>query len=413
MTPDEIQRDVGEFISKHLPAKTDKQVFLNRLQQGEVIVVLDSFSAFVDLRSNRRLVRVPSLDIRDSEVADSVIDANKDLLKGGLWGAGRLVYSQQEKGVTLIDFKPMQAGSVALQALVEGRKAFSLDEWIDVLLRTMGLEPTAYNNFQKRTLLGRLIPLVQSNVNMMELAPKGTGKSFLYSNLSRYVWLNSGGALSQAQLFLNLATKEVGLLGGRFDLLVLDEGQSIDFRGADDVHAKFKDYLESGRYTVGGQLVTSECGLMILANIELLDGRPVKEDFVRELPEMFQDSALLDRFHGIIAGWDIPRFQTSSSAEGFGVKADVFGELAHQLRHSGAEGFPFGRVPALRGDIRDVKAAERTAAALSKILMINPADPEYNEYVLEPAIQLRQRVRSQLAELDPYGFAPKINVTLA
>jgi ATP-dependent Lon protease len=244
---------------------------------------------------------------------------------------------------------------------------------------------------------------------MMELAPKGTGKSFIYSNLSRYVWLNSGGALTQAQLFMNLNTKDVGLLG-KYDLLVLDEGQSINFKGADDIHAKFKDYLESGQFSIGREKITSECGLIILANIELYDGKPRQTDYIKNLPEMFHDDALLDRFHGIVPGWEIPRFTTESAAQGYGIKADVFGQYLHQLRTVSHVDFPFGDCPHLKGDSRDVKAVTRLASALSKLLLLNPDHPEYEQYVLNPAIELRQRVRGQLAELNPHEFKPYVEI---
>ena len=229
------------------------------------------------------------------------------MLSGGQWGAGRLQLRQDSKDrnvIELIEFRPMQSGQVRLQAIVDARAAFTTEEWLAVLIRTMGYEPDAYSAAERRQMLLRLLPLVQKNLNMIELAPKGTGKSFVFSNLSRHVWLNSGGALTRAQLFKNMSTKEEGLMA-RFDLLVLDEGQSIEFKGADDIHAKFKDYLESGQYSVGHDKTTSECGLMILANIDLdYHGLPTRPDYIRQLPEMFHDDALLDRFHGIVAGWE-------------------------------------------------------------------------------------------------------------
>jgi len=399
-----------DFIQKHLPAKTDKQIFLDRLHNGAQVTVLDNFSAKIDLQKDCKFVQVPSLGEGKVSVDAQTIEDNPDLLRGGLWGAGRLFYVREQKVVQLIDFKPMQSGRVSLKNLVDARAEFSTGEWIDVLIRTMGLEPAAYTSAQRFCLIQRLIPLVQTNVNMMELAPKGTGKSFVYSNLSRYVWLNSGGALSQAQLFFNMSTKDTGLLGGRYDLLVLDEGQSINFQGADNIHAKFKDYLESGKYTVASHQTTSECGLMILANIELYNGQPSRPDYIREMPEMFHDSALLDRFHGILPGWEIPRFQTDSAANGFGFKADVFGEYAHQLRHVASDEFKYGSFPKLAGDARDTKAVEKLSSALSKLLMLNPNDDDYDTYVLLPAMALRERVRSQLAAVDPFEFSPALNV---
>lgn len=313
--------------------------------------------------------------------------------------------------IEMIEFNPMQSGKVRLEQLIKAREQFTTREWIYLLLRTMGYEPFAYNENQQNNLILRLLPLVQNNLNMMELAPKGTGKSFIYSNLSRYVWLNSGGALTQAQLFKNMNTKEIGLMG-RYDLLVLDEGQFINFKGADDIQAKFKDYLESGHYSVGNDKITSECGLMILANIDLYENQPRQQDYIRHLPEMFQESALMDRFHGIIAGWEIPRFMTESAALGVGIKADVFGEYLHQLRIVSHVEFPFGECPVLKGDNRDVKAVTRIATALSKLLLLNPGHADYENYVLNPAKSLRQRVRSQLAELDPHEFSANLNAYL-
>jgi ATP-dependent Lon protease len=152
---------------------------------------------------------------------------------------------------------------------------------------------------------------------------------------------------------------------------------------------------------------------MILANIDLYhDGSPKRRDYIRHLPQMFHDSALMDRFHGIIAGWEIPRFTTDSAAQGLGIKADVFGEYLHQLRLVSHIEFPFGECPALKGDTRDVKAVTRLASALSKLLLINPNHEDYEEYVLNPAKALRQRVRSQLAELDVNEFSGKLDVSL-
>jgi ATP-dependent Lon protease len=279
----DIYQDVTAFMSKHLPAKTEKERIKHELQSGETVTILDRFNVRIDIAKDKKMLTIPCID---------------------QWGAGRLMVRSEGRinVIEMVDFKPMQSGKVDLQALIKAREHFSTREWIALLLRTMGYEPSAYSKAQQDNLILRLLPLVQNNLNMMELAPKGTGKSFIFSNLSRYVWVNSGGALTQAQLFKNLNTKEIGLMG-RYDLLVLDEGQSISFKGADDIHAKFKDYLESGHYSIGNDKITSECGLMILANIDLYhDGSPRRRDYIRHLPPMFHDSALIDRFHGIVAG---------------------------------------------------------------------------------------------------------------
>ena len=409
----DIYQDVTAFMSMHLPSKTDKERIKHELQSGNEVVILDRFNLRIDIAKDKKLLSIPCIEETNARVASDVIDKNPLLLEGGQWGAGRLIVKPEGKifVIEMVEFNPMQSGKVDLNTLIQARQFFTTREWIFLLLRTMGYEPTAYNDSQQDNLILRLLPLVQINLNMMELAPKGTGKSYIYSNQSRYTWLNSGGALTQAQLFKNLNTKEIGLMG-RYDLLVLDEGQSISFKGADDILAKFKDYLESGHYSIANDKITSECGLMILANIDIINNRPRRYDYIRHLPLIFHESALIDRFHGIIPGWEIPRFTTDCAALGVGIKADIFGEYLHQLRVVSHDDFPFGQCPQLKGDSRDVKAVTRLASGLSKLLLLNPDHPDYENYVLKPAKELRQRVREQLAELDPNEFSSTIDVHL-
>ncbi|WP_295586900.1 BREX system Lon protease-like protein BrxL [uncultured Lamprocystis sp.] len=413
---DAVYQEITAFMTQHLPTKTEKEGLKNRIVNGDSVVVLDRFTVRVDVSKGKRLVSIPCLDESRAEASNVLLDEHPGLLSGGQWGAGRLALRSDGKDrnvIELIEFRPMQSGQVRLQALIDARQGFDTEEWLRVLIRTMGYEPEAYSENQRRNLVLRLLPLVQKNLNMMELAPKGTGKSFVFSNLSRHVWLNSGGALTRAQLFKNLSTREEGLLA-RFDLLVLDEGQSIEFKGESDIHAKFKDYLESGHYTIGHDKITSECGLMVLANIELdYRGLPTRPDFIRQLPEMFHDDALLDRFHGIVAGWKIPRITNAHFAQGPGIKADVFGEYAHQIRTASSAIFPYGQVPSLQGDTRDSKAIERLARALSRLFMLNPEHSDYDDYVLKPAIGLRERVRTQLAALNPSEFSPQVKIEVA
>ena len=414
-TTEAVYQDITAFMSQHLPTKSEKEGLKNRIVNGEIVVVLDHFIVRVDVTKGKRFVTIPCLGENKAEASNVLLDEHRGLLSGGQWGAGRLMLRSDGKDrnvIELIEFRPMQSGQVRLQAMVDARQGFSTEEWLAVLIRTMGYEPDAYFENQRRNIVLRLLPLVQKNLNMMELAPKGTGKSFVFSNLSRHVWLNGGGVLTRAQLFKNLSTKEEGLLA-RFDLLVLDEGQSTNFERDGDVHANFKGYLEARHYSIGQDKITSECGLMVLANIDLdYRGQPTRPDFIRQLPEMFHDDALLDRFHGIIAGWKIPRISNAHFAQGPGIKADVFGEYAHQIRTASHAVFPYGNVPSMKGDTRDSKAIERLARALSRLFMLNPDHTDYDEYVLRPAVGLRERVRSQLAALNPSEFSPEVKVEI-
>lgn len=197
----QIYQDVTAFMSKHLPAKTEKERIKHQLQSGQSLVLLDRFEVRIDIKNDKKILTIPCLEMTDARVSNEVIDENPILLEGGQWGAGRLVVRAEGKFnvVEMIEFKPMQSGKVRLEQLIKAREQFTTREWIYLLIRTMGYEPFSYNESEQNNLILRLLPLIQNNLNMMELAPKGTGKSFIYSNLSRYVWLNSGGALTQAQ----------------------------------------------------------------------------------------------------------------------------------------------------------------------------------------------------------------------
>ena len=240
-----VYQDITAFMSQHLPTKNEKEGIKNRIVNGESVVVLDRFDVRVDVSKGKGFVSIPCLDEGKAETSNVLLDEHPGLLSGGQWGAGRLMLRQDGKDrnvIELIEFRPMQSGQVRLQGLVDARQGFSTEEWLAVLIRTMGYEPDAYNPNQRQNIILRLLPLVQKNLNMMELAPKGTGKSFVFSNLSRHVWLNSRGALTRAQLFKNRNTREEGLLV-RFDLLVLDEGQSIEFKA--DVFGEYAHQIRT------------------------------------------------------------------------------------------------------------------------------------------------------------------------
>ncbi len=198
-TSDEaIYQAITGFMSKHLPTKTEKDKLKRQLQRGEALVVLDKFEVSIDIKNNKQRVSIPCLDEISASVTHDVLDDNESLLEGGQWGAGRLIVREEGKTnvIELIEFHPMQSGKVNLKQLIAAREQFTTREWIAFILRAMGYEPFAYSEAEQNNLILRLLPLVQNNLNMMELAPKGTGKSFIYSNLSRHVYLNSGGGLT-------------------------------------------------------------------------------------------------------------------------------------------------------------------------------------------------------------------------
>ena len=269
---EQLQERISAFIQEHLPRKEQKEVLRNRLSNGEVLRILDNFRVSVDLKQNRRRLEIPSLDEK-GEIESHILEQYEALLQGGLWGAGSLVYERPNqtasgKGeVWLRSFKPLQAADIDLEYYKEKRSSLSLEYWTAMLINSMGYNPNVYSShYQQINLLTRLLPLVQKRINLIELAPKGTGKSFVFTNLSRYGRIISGGKTSPAVLFYNNSTNTPGLLT-RYDVVVFDEAQTISFDNPGEVVGILKDFMESGRFTRGAQMASADCGIAFLGNI--------------------------------------------------------------------------------------------------------------------------------------------------
>lgn len=412
---DEARQRIRNFLNRHLPTRDQKEQLKAQLQGGELLTVLDQFSVTVDLQKNELRLSIPCLDERKAGIERHIAEQFPLLFGSGVWGVGKLQYYppdhvRKDGQIWMVDFRPMQNASLDLDLYCEQRAAFALDEWRDLLIASMGYNPDAYSIPQQMLLLTRLLPLVQERVNMIELAPKGTGKSFVFLNLSRYARLVSGGKVTAAALFYNNQSRQPGLLT-HYDLVVFDEAQSLSFSNPGEIIGVLKDYLESGSFARGGvQKVEASAGLMILANIPLDEQkRPRHDNLFRELPEFLSETALIDRIHGILPGWDLPRIEQSFIATGVGFKADFFGDVLHHLRtRAGYEQIVQQRsVVTGTNDRRDLTAITRLAAGYCKLLFPHGelSDEDFKAYCLQPAISLRQRVRDQLAILDP-EYAP-------
>lgn len=408
---DDVVRDkIRNFLNKHLPTRDQKQRLKAQLKNGETLTILDHYSVHVDLKKDQHAVTIPSLDEKKAEIADHLIELYPLLLGDGVWGVGKLNYQppyQSKAGQIIInDFRPMQNSTLDLDLFCERRSQFALNEWRDLLISSMGYNPEKYSIPQQMYLLTRLVPLIQERVNMIELAPKGTGKSFVFLNLSRYARLVSGGKVTAAGLFYNNQTGQVGLLGN-YDLVVFDEAQSLSFDKPGEIIGVLKDYLESGSFSRGGtQKIEADAGLMMLANIPLDEyQRPRHRNLFLELPSFLGETAFIDRIHGILPGWELPRIENSLIATGIGFKADYFGDVLHGLRHRAGYEQIVAQHNTISGtnDTRDTIAITRLASGFCKLLfpdgLVSPDD--FREYCLKPAVQLRQRVRDQLRLLDP------------
>ena len=413
----EIKEDAREkitsIVSKFLPQKADKNRILNDLKEHRPIQILDDFRVTVNLDKNTHELSIPVLDESHALIQKPILDKNPMLLKTGMWGLGTLQYvppdgDEIKKGqIWMTEFKPFQTPGVDLNYYTESRKHFSLDEWIDLLVSSCQFNPECHTLPQKMLLLSRVIPLVQPRVNLVELAPKGTGKSFVFDNISRYAAVIPGGKLSAPALFFNSSSKQIGLIP-RYDVVVVDEIQKIQTDSAGEAMAGLKMYLESGRYRrATGDMGTSEAGFVMLGNIALTaERRPFyqTEGLFKELPPALQESAFIDRLHGLLEGWFMPRITKNTPSRHLGFKGDFFGEVLHELRpHMGFADYVSQnlRLPSC-DDMRDNKAIARIAEGYLKLLFpdLEVTEEQFTEFCVNPALRMRQQIRDELSKID-------------
>lgn len=401
---------IRNFIARYLPDKKQKESLMYELRSGNQLKILDAFSVKVHPSKGDLQLRIPSLDIT-GRALESIVDENPLLLYGNVWGSATLMWMPQ-KGkedlfeVVMTAFKPMQAASIDLEYFLASRKEFTLDEWQVLLTRCMGYAEEKYTLRQKMLLLTRLIPLVEPRVNIIELAPKGTGKSYIFSQLSRHAWLISGGVVTRPQLFYDMNKQQTGIIS-RYDAIVLDEIQTIRLKDEEEIVGALKGYLESGEFRVMGFHGSADAGFVILGNIPIEDGLPKHVNFFKELPGWLKGhgaTALLDRFHGLLPGWELPRIESSSICQSFALRADYFGEVLYSLR-SRQDHMAFVKDHTIAdGDLRDTRAIQRLACGYLKLLFpdINSVTADdFHEFCLKPAIELRSNIRRQMAIMDP------------
>lgn len=396
---------VQVWANKYIPSPGDTNVIKHRLISGDVIKVLTPVQVEVELtrRRQEQVGKMTLLGINDALVSETFARQFPELLKQGMWGVVQLVSTKE--GVAIDGFKPMQA-SLNLDMYKEARKEFNLQEWRSLMLTSMGYNPSAFSDEEQTFMLCRLLPLVQKNMHLMELAPKGTGKSYIYENVSPYVRLVSGGNVSPAVLFVNNMTGQPGLLA-RFAVVVLDEVQTLKFEKPEEIVGGLKGYLANGKLTRGGLYeMGSDCGLVLLANI-LLDSeqQPLAEPLVRELPGFLQETAFLDRIRGLIPGWKLPKLSGECFARGVGLKSDFFGDALIAMRNDLEHDQRCARRIQLRGNKiykRNEDSVRSIASGLMKIMFPDGkvSDAEFDYYCVRPAKQLRQLIWEQLQILD-------------
>ena len=407
--------DLVRFLDEHIPLNPN--AIRSRLMQGDVITLLTRFEISTNIAKNKTQFQIPEMGIKmaDTDIPQYVVDKKPDdLIDGEKWGIIKLVYippQDKEKGyIEMSKYKPFRPlERLDLNSFRECRKKFTTDEWIDVLISAMEYTPSAFSGkTQKLEFLARLLPFIEPRLNLIELAPKGTGKSYVFGNLSKFVWLIGGGKVSRAKLFYDKSRKTPGIMF-HHDLVALDEIQSITFTDPMEMRSILKNYLEYGKTNIDNFEFMSECGLILLGNISLSeDGFPMSDNYVEELPEAFKESALLDRFHGFIEGWLLPRITNDMALRDWTLNVEFFSEVLHQLRTATEYATIVNQSIAVPegADMRHLKAVKRIASAYLKLLfphVLKKEDmdiAEFYTYCLKPAVHRRDIIRRQCANID-------------
>jgi ATP-dependent Lon protease len=410
------EEKLRNFIKTHYYEPEEKEIVKHKLVMEGAVKLIDELRVIVDIETGIHIGVIQTLDIW-AEVPIDLVEKNKATLVTGMWGLITLKRTSETKEIfgrpiaaVVTNFQPFQSPDTDPKILEEARQYFTLDEWIDVLINTIGLDPSVYGSRQKMLLLSRLVPVIESNVNIAEFGPRQTGKTYLYRNVSNYVRIISGGNISPATLFYNLRTKVPGELVVK-DLVVFDEISKVRFPNPDEMMGKLKDYMESGMFERGDKKAPSDASLVFMGNIQVEMGSegyiPV-EDLTYVLPETMRDSAFIDRIHGQIPGWELPKISQSKYhlSKGYGIASDYFAEAIHFMRKESLAGLVSQHVELSDNfKIRDEKSVKRIASGLLKLLFPNKTfDKKELEIIVNTALEYRQRIRDWLHMVDPGEF---------
>ena len=404
--------NVKRILADNFVRPDEAQKILSVLRSRGSYTVIDKLTVALNIKKNIYETEFSNLGLKAVPIADEYPEKYDRLLCGGIWCIIQLEYEYIEEDkkngnpVRIRKLTPIQMPHVDINELKQGRKAFSKEEWMDVLLRSIGMEPDTLSKREKWLLLARMIPLVENNFNLCELGPRSTGKSHLYKEISPNSILVSGGQTTVANLFYNMARKTVGLVG-LWDCVAFDEVAGINFKDKDGIQI-MKDYMASGSFARGKEEKAASASMVFVGNINqsvdvLLKTSSLFDPFP---PEMGTDTAFLDRMHCYIPGWEIPKFRPEHFTDDYGFITDYLAEFIRELRKE-QYGDALDKYFRLGKNLnqRDTIAVRKMVGGLIKLLY---PDGEYTkeqlEEILQLSLEMRRRVKEQLKKLGGMEF---------
>ncbi|MBL0702350.1 MAG: BREX system Lon protease-like protein BrxL [Sulfurospirillum sp.] len=404
-------KSINNFLKEHMPS--DDKTIKKEIWEGEDKKILARLIIEPDIKKDILKFSIPDIGIKfnETKIEKYVAKKHKELKSGEVWGVVTLTYNnnEKEKFIELVDFKSFSPYKVDLDFFKKQRKNFTTEEWVDLLIRAMEYNPDGFSSMgQKTTFLSRLLVFVEPRVNLIELAPKGTGKSYIFGNLSKFGWLISGGVVTRAKLLYDVAKQMPGVIIN-YDYVAMDEIQTITLKDESEITGGLKSFLESGTFTIANVRQTSNAGFIILGNIPLDENNnPIVRSYFEPLPEVFRESAFLDRFHGFIEGWKMPRMNQSMILDGNTLNVEYFSEILHLLRDDTSYSPIVDSlldIPS-HADTRDVNAVKRLTTAYLKLLFphvksIDDIDiDEFKLFCFDKAYKKRDIMRKQIHKID-------------
>lgn len=404
--------NVKRILADNFVRPDEAQKILSMLRSRGSHTVIDMITVRLDMKRNMYVAEFSNLGISGIPVADEYPERYDRLLCGGIWCIVQMDYEYIEEdkknGIPILIRKltPIQMPHIEISELKEGRKAFTKEEWLDVILRSVGMEPEMLTDREKWLLLTRMIPLVENNFNLCELGPRSTGKSHLYKEISPNSILVSGGQTTVANLFYNMGRKTVGLVG-LWDCVAFDEVAGIHFKDKDGIQI-MKDYMASGSFARGKEEKAASASMVFVGNINqsvdvLLKTSSLFDPFP---PEMGTDTAFLDRIHCYLPGWEIPKFRPEHFTNDYGFISDYLAEFMRELRKE-QFGDALDRYFLLGKNLnqRDTVAVRKIVGGYLKLLYPDGVfTKEELEEVLRIALEMRRRVKEQLKKLGGMEF---------
>lgn len=402
---------VKKILSDNFVRPDEAQKILSVLKQRGSYSVIDKITVALNIRNDVYEAEFSNLGIKNIPIEEDYPAKYDRLLCGGIWCMISLEYDFNEEDkrsspIKIRNLKPIQLPHVDINEYKENRALFTKDEWVDLLLRSIGMEPDELNEREKWLLLLRMIPLVENNFNICELGPRSTGKSHLYKEISPNSILVSGGQTTVANLFYNMGRKTVGLVG-LWDCVAFDEVAGIKFKDKDGIQI-MKDYMASGSFARGKEEKAASASMAFVGNINqsvdvLLKTSSLFDPFP---PEMGQDTAFLDRIHCYLPGWEVPKFRPDHFTNDYGFITDYLSEVMRELRKD-QQGDALDKFFRLGKNLnqRDTIAVRRIISGLVKLVYPDGNyDKQQLEEIVKIALEMRRRVKEQLKKIGGMEF---------